>query len=937
MLHFASDPVSSSYELHFVVPRISHTVFWVTMGLMVLTLGLPHPPTVVAQLGTGVAAYPDVIKTHLDELDVDSAIPTCEAVLGFEWGVEIPNHQQSTQYFESLAAAAPQRCRWIRYGQSYEGRSLNYLIVSSAKNLATIDSIRQSNLQLADPRALSQSDAQAIIENAPAIVWLAYSVHGNEICPTEAAMLTAYHLLADQRETTTQILDNVVVIIDPLQNPDGRERFINVFRETRGKFVQSFPLANEHTERWPNGRTNHYWFDMNRDWFLQSQQETRNKVAAYLAWQPHLYIDAHEMGRNSSFFFPPPTDPKNPFLMPAQNDLLNAIGKHHAGWFDRYRFAYTTREMFDAFFPGYGSEWPSLQGGLGILWEQASPRGLLIDRDDETQLSYADGVRNLYVSALATLDYAAQHQTELLRQFFDNRYRSVRLGKDGDVTDFFLVTKDRPQRTQRLVETLQRNGIEVRRLVKSLSLVGNSSHDRALKERSIPAGSYHIPVAQPTGALIRALLDREVPMDQQFLERQLERNKLRLRDEIYDVTAWSLPLAFDIHCLSAKTTMAIDSSPLTFDRVAANGMNDFETVESASDNVNTTAVGNEQFSNFEKAQVAYLIPGTDGAMQMLASLVRDGFRLHVTDQPFKLNQREFPRGTLIVKVAENDANLHSRLQTDAARFEVEVVPTDTSFVDEGAHFGGPHVHWVKPAKILLVVNQPTGYSSGHTWHLFDEVLEYPTTRVNGESFGQVDLSKFNTIIIPDGNYSGRNGFSEETAKNLQTWVARGGTLILIAGATRWAAAENNPLLANSLVRRKIEPEPSEDDEKAKPERVTPDAVPGAFFQADIFQKHWLTFHTPAQMPLFYSGSLVLSPTGETAGRTIAQFRSDDQLLASGFCWPASLQLLKKTPAVVYRSTGQGHVVSFTVDPNYRGMYVGIQRIFINAAMFGAGH
>ncbi len=801
----------------------------------------------------------------------------------------------------------------MKYGESYEGRSLNYLVISSPENIARLDEIRANNLRIAsspdDPKV------DSIIEDAPAIVWLAYCVHGNEISPSDAALITAYHLLADQRDETKALLKNLVVVIDPLQNPDGRDRFVNVFRESRGLFQQSYPAANEHTERWPSGRSNHYWFDMNRDWFRHSQQEVKAKVAAYLDWQPQMYVDAHEMGRNSTFYFPPPSDPKNPYLLPSQHEWFGKLGKHQAGWFDQYGFGYMTREVFDAFYPGYGSEWPTLQGGLGILWEQASARGAVIDRDDETRLTYHDGVRNHYISGLATLEFAAKNRISLLKHFQEAKSSAIKFGREGDITHYFLSTA-RPQRSAKLAAMLARNGIEVRVLGKSIQVNCTDIKNGQEKMRTVAAGSFHISVAQPNARLIRALLDRRVEMDDKFLRRQLERNQLRLPDEIYDVTAWSMPMAFDVDCMATGTKEKINSELWSSDSEKA-------PVELA------------------EAKVAYLIPPTDGAVQATSFMIQNGIRVHVCDEKFRINDRSFDRGTLIVKVAGNAEDLHAQIAKVCNEFQIEAVATDTAYVQDGANFGGPHVHWVRPPKVLLVVNQPTNYSSGHTWHLFDQVLNYPTTRVKGSDFARVDLSKFNTIVLPDGGYSESRGFGKSVAADLKKWVAAGGTLITMRGATSWATGEDIGLVKNKVVKRKVaaplKSTAMETDKKEEPDEVTPDNVPGAFFRASVFQKHWVTFGYQNDLDVFYTGRLILSPTKEIDGRSLVSFGKRDSLLSSGFCWPASLDLLAETPYVVYRSSGQGHIISFTDDPNFRAMYPSLQRLFINAAIFGAAH
>ncbi len=848
----------------------------------------------------------------LPEVDPDETIPTCEDTLRYRWADDISSHFQIATYLQALAKAAPDRTKLVQYGETYEGRSLNYLVISSTENIARLDEIRENNLALSNAHKTDAEQAKTIIESAPAIVWLAYAVHGNEISPSDAALVTAYHLLADQRDETRQLLKDLVVIIDPLQNPDGRDRFVNVFRETRGNFMQSNPAANEHTERWPSGRSNHYWFDMNRDWFRHSQQEVRAKVAAYLDWNPQLYIDAHEMGANSTYYFPPPTDPKNPFLLPAQHDWFSKLGKHQAGWFDQYGFGYMTREVFDAFYPGYGSEWPTLQGGLGILWEQASARGQVVDRADETRLTYHDGVRNHYISGVATVEFAAAHRKELLNSFYKAKVNAVQIGAEGPVKHYFLPT-DRPHRSARLAAMLERNGIEVFRLAEPVSanmtdMQGNESR------RTAAAGSFHIPVAQPGGRLLRALFDRSVEMDEKFLRRQLERNQLRLPDEIYDVTAWSMPLAFGVECLSTGESLEVDSSPWQSD----------EKIE---------------MPELPEAKVAYLVPPTDRAIRMMSELLQKEVRVHVADESFMINDRKHKRGTLIVKVSQNGDSLHAVIDEAARKNQVQVFATDTAYVQEGAHMGGPKVHWVKPPKVLIVVNAPTNYSSGHTWYLFDEVLGYPTTRVKGSDMGRVDLTKFNTIILSDGQYRAGDGFGEALAGKLQDWVSAGGTLITLRGATQWAAGEKIGLVKNKVLKRKVEAAKKSTDEsdKQEPEQVTPDNVPGAFFKSQVFQKHWVTYACPDEMDVFYTGRVVLGPTSESAGRSLVTFGKSEKLLTSGFCWPESVELLAETPYVVHRTSGAGHVISFVDDPNFRAMYPSLQRLFINAAMFGAAH
>jgi hypothetical protein len=842
----------------------------------------------------------------LPEVKTDPAVPTLEAVLGVRWGAEITNHQQIEKYIHVLNQAAPDRTRLVEYGTSYEGRKLYYLVLSAPENIARLEAIRADIQRLADPRICDEVMAKDIFAKTPAIVWLGYCVHGNEPSTSDAGLITAWHLLADQSETTKQILKKLVVIIDPLQNPDGRDRFINFFREARGLFSQSYPLANEHTERFPPGRSNHYWIDMNRDWFLQTQRETRAKIAAYLQWHPQIFCDSHEFSYDQNYYFSPPTDPKNPFILPGQLAWMEKLGSHQGGWFDRFGMTYATREMFDAFYPGYGSEWPTLTGGIGILWEQASARGLVMERPDKKLLTYAQGVRQNYVSGLATLEFAAAQPAQLLEGFFENRKRAVELGSEGPVRHFFILN-DRPHRAAELARMLQRNGIEVRRVEQVLRVEARKVNDGSVADMQIPIGSYHIPVAQGAGRLLRTLMDKHVAMDEAFLKRQMERNEKKQSDEFYDVTAWSLPLGFDVncvHCGEANITSSLwDGKSLEYQ------------------------------SDFSDAKVAYAIPESDGGIQLLSALLQEDIRVHVMNQPFRYRDRDFARGTLIVKSGEVNSNAIAKLRQLAKAMDVEVVPIDSGYLQKGSHFGGRDSAWVKPPKVLLVVDEPTDTSSGHTWYLFDHHLKYPTTRIKGSNLSRVRLFDFNVIILPDGSYSGSHGFDKGLADRLRNWVSEGGTLITFKGATEWATSKDYELLKNVAVKQKVEL-PGNRKEEEKTAEVSPDVVAGAFFGTKVYDDHWVTYGSKPTLDVFYMGNLILRPTGETEGRSLVTFNSQDKLMSSGFCWPKSQALMSETPFLVYRGIGGGHVIGFVNDPNFRASYPALHRLFYNAVMFG---
>ena len=404
----------------------------------------------------------------------------------------------------------------------------------------------------------------------------------------------------------------------------------------------------------------------------------------------------------------------------------------------------------------------------------------------------------------------------------------------------FFLPLERPERAESLARLLRDNGIEVRRTSQPLTIECTSVLSGEKAKRTLAANSFHIPVAQPAGALVRTLLDRHAEMGKEFVERQLQRNKERFPDEIYDVTSWSVPLAWNAECLATESEEEVISSPW----------------DGASASASITG---------GQAQVAYLIPCQDGMSSELPSWLRKGLRVRVADRSFELEGREFPRGTLIVRTNENAAELHSVMEATARERGLTIVAANSGLVSGGAHFGGPYVQWVRPPRVLLVMDRPASYTVGHTWYLFDQVWKYPTTRVSVANLGRVDLSKFNVLILPDGDYSGSPGIGESEVNRIRQWATQGGTLILVKGAAAWGTNEKVALLSAKLRKKEVDPPAKEEQagEKpaAKPSETTesPDPVPGAFFGAEIFQEHWLTFGFEKTTNFFYNGNIILAP------------------------------------------------------------------------------
>ena len=474
------------------------------------------------------------------ETRYDPRIPTLKQVTGHELGEEISTPDEIGAYLKALAAAAPDRARVVEYARSEEGRPLSVLVLASPERLARLDDVQRQLRALADPRSLSPAEADRLVRELPVVVWLLHAVHGNEISSSDAALALVHHLLAAEDDPGADLVRReAIVLVDPLQNPDGRARFLASNALGRAARPDPEPASAEHDEPWPGGRGNHYLFDMNRDWFAQSQPETRGRLRLFLDWYPHVSVDLHEMGGDSTYYFAPPARPVNPHFSRAQQDWLDAFGRAIATRFDAAGQAYFVREVFDSFYPGYGESWPMGHGAVGMTFEQASARGLVWRRDDDTRLTYQDGIRNHFRAALATVETAARGREKLLRDFLDFRRAAVRDGEQGPVRQYVLVPGKDPDRARRLADLLLGQGIEVRR----------TAAEARSGDRVFPAGSFVVPLAQPAGRLARMLLDPRVSMDEAFVKEQERRRKKRLDNEIYDVTGWSLPLAFDVECV----------------------------------------------------------------------------------------------------------------------------------------------------------------------------------------------------------------------------------------------------------------------------------------------------------------------------------------------------------------------------------------------------
>jgi hypothetical protein len=686
----------------------------------------------------------------LPQARFDPTVPTVDKVLGYEWGETISDPEQVLHFARALAQAAPSRIRLLEYARSVEGRPLVLLVVGSPDNLAHWGDVQRRLAALGDPRTFPPGQVDEAIGALPAIVWIQCCVHGDEASGSEAGLALAYYLVAGRGPEVEKILSGAFVVIDPLENPDGRARFVASTRQARGTRPDPEPASAEHVQQWPGGRFSHNLFDLNRDWFALTQPETVGRVAVMLAYHPTVEADLHEMGAEQGYYFAPPAPPRNP-LLGEESALLDLLGRANAAAFDAHGFRYWTREVFDEFYPGYGDSWPAFTGAVGMTFEQASSRGLVTALKDGTRLTYAQAIQHHLLAAFTTCLTTAVNRTRFLREWYDYREAAVVEGRRGPVRGYVLPGGDDGARSAELAEQLARQGIETFRVT------GGAG--------GIAAGGYVVPLDQPLGRLARALLERGQSMGEAFEKEQERRDRKRLPDEIYDITAWSLPLLW-----------ATPAEPL---RELPHGLA-LEPVKPGSLRAGTVT---------GEGKVAFLLPWDGGASaKALALLLQRGVKAAVATKPFTLAGRQFERGTVVVRRAGNVDGLQERLVEVARTTGASFVGADTGYADRGIDLGSDSVVPLKAPRVALAWDVPTSpVSAGDLRFALENYFDYPISVVRTSTLAHADLSHFDVIILPDGwgsevSYAGILG--EKGVKSLACWVGEGGVLVGVGGGGR---------------------------------------------------------------------------------------------------------------------------------------------------------
>jgi hypothetical protein len=575
--------------------------------------------------------------------------------------------------------------------------------------------------------------------------------------------------------------------------------------------------------------------------------------------------------------------------------------------------------VFDSFYPGYGESWPIFHGSIGMTFEQASSRGLVWRREDDTLLTYRQGIVQHFTAAITTCETAAKNRAAILRDYHEYRRGAVQEGERGPVRAYVIPPGRDPVRTNRLGHLLAQQGFEVRRAEAAFQ-VGTATH---------PAGSFIVSLAQPSGKLLRNLMDDQVPQPEAFVKEQDRRRRKRLPDQMYDVTAWSLPLAFDVDVIRA-------------DRVPA---------------VQTTAVGGEMpkgATTLPAATVGYLLPWGSGTAAAVAEALAAGVKVRTADLPFTLGGREYPAGTAVVRVSDNGTGLAAMLAPIVGRHGVEAVGIDSAFTEAGISLGSNQVATLRAPRVLLAWDTPTSSTSaGWARYVIERRFGQRVTAVRVSSLGRTDLRRFDVVVLPSGSYG--NALGTDAVRRIEDWVNAGGTLITLAEASRWAARENVGLLDSRTELRggRPETEPADRDKDASkkdapaqpidfekaitPERERPESTPGALLRVRLDPEHWLSAGTDGEIQAIVEGQRVFTPITLDKGRNVGVYQGKDRLVASGLVWDEAQAQLAQKAFLIHQPMGQGHVIAFAEDPNYRAFTEAAELLLMNAILLGPAH
>ncbi len=808
--------------------------------------------------------------------------------LGYKLGSQFTPHKKVLGYFKTVAQVSP-LVYYQKYGATYEGRELGVVFVSSEENQARLEEIRISNLK-----------RTGLIECEPsgekiAIVWLSYNVHGDEASSSEAAMKTLYKLVRSENDQTKQWLQNTVVIMDPMLNPDGRDRYVYWYKHVRGKQPNVYHNAREHHQPWPGGRTNHYYFDLNRDWAWLTQKASRQRIDLYQKWLPHIHVDFHEQGINSPYYFAPAAKPYHQVITEWQRQFQITVGKNIASYFNENNWLYFTGEVFDLFYPGYGDTYPIFNGAIGMTFEQAGGgfAGLAVLTADGDTLTLSDRLRHHFTSGLATVEAASKNAEELVSHFTEY-YETSSTEPDGKYRSF-VIHSDSSKRIRNLLRLLDQHRIRYGRVGEPGEYEGFAYQTGEVGEFEVNKGDIVISRFQPKSILTRVLFEP----------------KPVLTDSVtYDITAWALPYAYGLEAYATEERIEAERFKIE----------------------NVEVVTQDEISG---SPYAYLIEWKNLAdVKLLADLLQKNITVRFATDPFTIEGRSYDAGTLIITRNGNvefGTRFDRIIRQTAIEHREKIYAVSTGFVTSGSDFGSSTVHLVEAPRVALLSGPETSSAmAGQVWHYFDRQIEYPITLISSNYFNGVDLHDYDVMIFPSADYD--DILNEERLNEIEEWISSGGKLIAIGGANRFLAGVEgfglqykSEATDSSLNEEDTYEERRKSFENRRRRRATR-ANPGSIFRVSMDDSHPLAFgydSTYASLKLSTAAYAFLKD-----GWNVGVVKEDAHI--AGFVGYKAKEKLKNTLVFGVESYGSGTVVYIIDNPLFRGFWYNGKLLFGNA-------
>jgi len=804
----------------------------------------------------------------------EAKIPSPEVFLGYPIGERHTRHDQIVAYLTKLSELS-EKASIVTYGETHEHRKLVMLTISTKENLTNLNELKEKHLAFTRP-----NETPTNYDDVPIFVQLAYGVHGNEPSSSEAAMLVAYTLVASNSSEVSDYLNNAVIFLDPTINPDGRDRHTQWANQFRANPLVSDALDAEHNESWPRGRTNHYWFDLNRDWLLAINPESRNKLKWYHEWYPNVVTDFHEMGTNSTYFFEPmkPIGSKDP-IMPKENyeDLNDLFAVHFKEAMDNVGSFYFTKEAFDGTYPGYGSSYPDLQGGLALLFEQASSRGHLQDTDYGT-ISFPFTIRNQYLNSIATLKAAVENKITLRKYQQDFFKSAVKPQAKNSIVAYEFGDAFDMNRNKAFIDKLLIHKIKVYKKGKK----------------------FVVPVKQPQKRMVQTMFETY--------------NKYR--DSVfYDASAWSVSNFYNMNSKGLrKLTLG-------------------EEITSTNNLVNVSKV--------KQTNYAYILDWDDyNTPAALYYLQSKGIKVASAFKPFSINTNEgdksFNYGSLMIPISKqtkSSEEVYKTVKKVQVKYNIPVYSVNSGFSTKGIDLGSRNLRALKkPKAALLIGDGVNSLEAGEVWHLLDTRVHMPITKLQMRNFRRASLDKYNTLVMVSGSYGQLDSIQ---IQKLKQWVSKGNTLITIANASKWVI--DKKLVKETLIKKPKDTEGDKIIERSSyvnaPEELGRERLGGAIFEVDLDVTHPLGFgYHSSTLPIYKNNKVFLSPS-KNAYATVSKYTKNPHI--DGFISDKNLEVfLKPSASLIVSQLGKGRVVMFADNPNFRGSWYGTNRLFLNALFLG---